>query len=94
MSQQEQRVDWEEELDFLTEILTSPSQDNITVLLWSGGEAGGQDMFIKFYNLGQPALPTSSMVSRLSVSSCTQSLPLTIYIFPPLPPGSAVPAMI
>ena len=25
-----------EELDFLTEILTSPSEDNITVLLWSG----------------------------------------------------------
>ena len=83
MSQQEQRVDWEEELDFLTEILTSPSQDNITVLLWSSGivvrqEGGGQDMFIKFYNLGQPALPTSSMVSRLIVSSCSQSLPLTI----------------
>ena len=78
MSQQEQRVDWEEELDFLTEILTSPSQDNITVLLWSSGEAGGQDMFIKFYNLGQPALPTSSMVSRLIVWSSTQSSPPTI----------------
>ena len=87
MSQQEWRVETEEELDFLTEILTSPSEDNITVLLWSGGEAGGrQDMFIKFYNLGQSALPTSSMVSRLIVSSSSQSLPL--------PPVSAVPAMI
>ena len=64
----------EEELDFLTEILTTPSQDNITVvlLLCGGGGGGGgvvvrQDMFIKFYNLGQPALPTSSLVSRLIV---------------------------
>ena len=60
----------EEELDFLTEILTSPSQDNITVLLCGGGGGGivvRQDMFIKFYNLGQPAQPTSSLVSRLIV---------------------------
>ena len=69
----------EEELDFLTEILTIRSQDNITVLLLcGGGVVVRQDMFIKFYNLGQPALPTSSMVSRLIVSSCSQSLPLTI----------------
>ena len=74
----------EEELDFLTEILTTPSQDNITVLLLllCGGGGGDivvrQDMFIKFYNLGQSALPTSSMVSRLIVSSCTQPSPLNL----------------
>ena len=44
MSQQERRVDWEEELDFLTEILTIRSQDNITELLLCGGGGGGGGM--------------------------------------------------